>query len=327
MSITLYSNDSTKALIKSFIKKGREPHSIAIFGEKGQGKKTMASYIAAALLCESGEGEPCGKCKSCRMIAQNAHPDFITAQANENGNYTLESIRSIVSDAVIKPNESKYKIYLIPDLDKSGNTLIQVQNTLLKLIEEPPAHCIIILTAVSRELFLPTILSRVISLNVCPCTSEQSREYLTASGKYDTESIDKAVLFGEGSIGRCVDYLENPLFSQAVEIAGEAADSIALGDEYSALKALFSAESNKEMLKQIFLLLEEAFRDSAVMAEGVRSTIGCLREQSERIAEKCSIRECEGFYQAAKEGLTKLKANANKGLTINAFITEIFTGR
>ncbi len=327
MSIKLYSNDSTKSLIKSFIEKGREPHSIAIFGEKGQGKKAMASYIAASLLCESGKGEPCGKCKSCRMIAQNVHPDFITAQANENGNYTLETIRSIVSDAVIKPNESKYKVYLIPDLDRSGNTLIQVQNTLLKLIEEPPDHCIIILTAVSRDIFLPTILSRVISLNTCPCTSEQSREYLSESGKYDDESIEKAVLFGEGSIGRCVDYLENPLFSQAVEIAGNVADSVAAGDEYSALRALFSAESNKEMLKQIFLLLEEVFRDSAVITEGIRSTIGCLREQSEKIAEQHTAEECEEFYQSAKKGLIKLKANANKSLTINAFITELFTDR
>ena len=74
MSVKLYSNEDTKALIKSLINKGREPHSIAICGDKGQGKKTMARYIGAALLCEKGDGEPCGKCKSCKSIHYHIYP-------------------------------------------------------------------------------------------------------------------------------------------------------------------------------------------------------------------------------------------------------------
>ena len=110
------------------------------------------------LLCESGGEKPCGHCRSCRMLKHNAHPDFITAKANENGNYQVETIRSLVSDAVIKPNEGRFKVYLIPDLDRSVSTSVQVQNILLKLIEEPPPHCIVILTAETKQTFLKTII-------------------------------------------------------------------------------------------------------------------------------------------------------------------------
>ena len=62
------------------------------------------------------------------------------------------------------------KVYIIPDLDLSVNTVIQVQNILLKVIEEPPEHTAIILTARSKEIFLPTIISRVLSLGMTSVT-------------------------------------------------------------------------------------------------------------------------------------------------------------
>lgn len=119
-----------------------------IHGEKGLGKKTLARWIAAALLCERQTGEPCGICRTCRMIADGAHPDVMVAKANSNGNYIVDdSIRPIVAEAPVAPNEARMKVYIIPDLDLSVNTVIQVQNILLKVIEEPPEHTAIILTA------------------------------------------------------------------------------------------------------------------------------------------------------------------------------------
>lgn len=70
------------------------------------------------------------------------------------------------------------KVYIIPDLDLSVNTVIQVQNILLKVIEEPPEHTAIILTARSKEIFLPTIISRVLSLGMTSVTEAESMECL-----------------------------------------------------------------------------------------------------------------------------------------------------
>ena len=83
----IYGNSEPRRLVSEMIKKKREPHSIMIHGEKGLGKKTLARWIAAALLCERQTGEPCGICRTCRMIADGAHPDVMVAKANSNGYY------------------------------------------------------------------------------------------------------------------------------------------------------------------------------------------------------------------------------------------------
>ena len=210
----IYGNSEPRRLVSEMIKKKREPHSIMIHGEKGLGKKTLARWIAAALLCERQTGEPCGICRTCRMIADGAHPDVMVAKANSNGNYIVDdSIRPIVAEAPVAPNEARMKVYIIPDLDLSVNTVIQVQNILLKVIEEPPEHTAIILTARSKEIFLPTIISRVLSLGMTSVTEAESMECLQE--KYPAvvpALISEAVSAGRGNIGRCVEYLELPVF-------------------------------------------------------------------------------------------------------------------
>ena len=63
------------------------------------------------------------------MVMHGTHPDIINVQANANGNYIVDdSIRPIVADSAVMPNESRYKVYIIPDLDRSVNTAVAVQN-------------------------------------------------------------------------------------------------------------------------------------------------------------------------------------------------------
>lgn len=307
MGIDLYSNADTKALIKSLITKGREPHSIAVCGDDGSGKKTMAGYIAASLLCEENDGEPCGKCKSCKMISKGVHPDFIVVNSNDNGNYQVDVIREMVADAVIKPNEGKFKVYLIPDLDRSMNTNVQVQNILLKLIEEPPSHCIIILTAVSKEIFLETVISRVLCLRTASCTADECKAYFKSKKEYNTEDIEKAVAFGGGNIGKCVDFLCDPIFSQAMEIAERCMDAIESNDEYGLLLALYNTEGKKALFRQILIFMQEIMHKSCITSGGR------LNEQ-----------ECLKLYDIFSKSLLKLNANANQTLTANALAAEIF---
>ena len=231
----IYGNSEPRRLVSEMIKKKREPHSIMIHGEKGLGKKTLARWIAAALLCERQTGEPCGICRTCRMIADGAHPDVMVAKANSNGNYIVDdSIRPIVAEAPVAPNEARMKVYIIPDLDLSVNTVIQVQNILLKVIEEPPEHTAIILTARSKEIFLPTIISRVLSLGMTSVTEAESMACLQE--KYPAVApalISEAVSAGRGNIGRCVEYLEHSQFFDSVKLARGLCDAMCGGNEYA----------------------------------------------------------------------------------------------
>lgn len=318
----LSGNEHIKALTEAFIKKGREPHSLIITGEHGQGRKTAARYIAAAMLCERQTGRPCGVCRTCRMIRDDLHPDFMTAKANENGNYPVDSIREIVSDAVVSPNEGRVKLYLIPDFDKSKITGEQVQNILLKLIEEPPDHVVIILTADSREAFLQTILSRAVCLNVTPCTREECVSYLGTLGKYEYTDIAEAADALGGNIGSCIEYLEKGGIYTAVHNAREITKAIASGSEYDLLRVLGECDSKKGQLRETLAMMSIIARDAAV-AQMNTELISCDRQGAMALSTRLGSGRCSKLYSIINEYIMRLDRNCSKTLVINSLCSQI----
>ncbi|MBR6045056.1 MAG: hypothetical protein IKP47_05425 [Ruminococcus sp.] len=313
----LYSNEDNKRLIASMISKGREPHSVIITGEKGSGRKALGRYLAAALLCEEGTGTPCGKCKSCRMAEHDAHPDLITAQSNANGNYLVADIRQIVSDAVITPNEGKLKVVMIPDLDRSVNTLVAVQNILLKLVEEPPEHCVIIMTAVSKETFLPTIISRVVCFAAQPCTPAQAEEWLTVSGKYGQDDIIRAAACCGGNFGRCVEYLEGSELPAAFECARKVCEAVTADSEYDMLCAFTEVQDKKPLLRQTLVFAAEIFRASAVISAGAEPGHCCAPDMAAKLARRLGSSVSERYYSAVTEAILRIDCNVSRTLAVN----------
>lgn len=319
----IYGNSEPRRLVSEMIKKKREPHSIMIHGEKGLGKKTLARWIAAALLCERQTGEPCGICRTCRMIADGVHPDVMVAKANSNGNYIVDdSIRPIVAEAPVAPNEARMKVYIIPDLDLSVNTVIQVQNILLKVIEEPPEHTAIILTARSKEIFLPTIISRVLSLGMTSVTEAESMECLQE--KYPAVApalISEAVSAGRGNIGRCVEYLEHSQFFDSVKLARGLCDAMCGGNEYDVLKTLFVADGKKMLLREGLSLFQEILRDSAAFRLGGESekSVSCAKEGAKTLSRSLSSDQAVRLYDIVSDYIGRIDANCNISLTITVW--------
>ena len=318
----LAGNEHIKSLTAAMIKKGREPHSLMITGEHGQGRKTAAKYIASAMLCERGDGVPCESCRTCRMIRDGIHPDFMVLKANENGNYPVDDIREVVADAVVAPNEGRLKVYLIPDFDKSKITGEQVQNILLKLIEEPPDHVVMILTADSREAFLQTILSRTVCMSVSPCTKEECISYIGALEKYEYADIAQAADALGGNIGSCIEYLEKGSIYTAIENAREIAKSLLQGNEYDILKTLTECDSKKGQLRLTLVQLSLIARDSAVATLGGEQ-ISCAKHTAADLGRKYGKSRCERLYRIFSEYITRLDRSVSKTLVINSLCAQI----
>ena len=81
--------------------KDRMAHSFLICGEKGLGKKTIADWLAALLVCEGAE-KPCFACRSCHLASEHTHPDIIYAEhRGKLGGFSVDTVREICSDAYI----------------------------------------------------------------------------------------------------------------------------------------------------------------------------------------------------------------------------------
>ncbi len=75
----------------------------------------------------------------------------------------IDDVRALQKRLCLKPFKSKTKAMVIAILDR---VTIEAQNSLLKVLEEPPNHTIIVLVSLNKELFLPTILSRCVLIEL-----------------------------------------------------------------------------------------------------------------------------------------------------------------
>lgn len=321
-NFSFYENEILKDTIRSMVVKNRVVNSLLVYGEQGLGKKTAADYISSALLCEKGNGIPCGECKSCRMVLHKTHPDVIYAvPSGKSGNYKIDTLREIVENAPIMPNEGKFKIYIIADMD---NTLIPAQNALLKLIEEPPDHCVIILTAQSRSSLLPTIISRVVSLSVHEVSKDSCEKALAQYG-YDSEEIQKSIDILGGNIGKCKSYLDGEDIVDAVTITRNITDAVITGDEYLMLKEFSGLIGAKPMTIMVLNLLCEVIRDAMSVSAGCDKSnlISTYKTGAVRLSEHISKTNARKLYFVITKYIERINLNGNLSLALNALCSEM----
>lgn len=153
--------EPTKETLRSVISGGRIPHTVIIECDDKDERDNAALYLACAAVCREHES-PCLCCDQCRKAMDRAHPDIIIPLPSKKLKSNIISLKDLrdeyLSQASIKPNESDTKVYIFFDAD----TLLREdsQNTLLKLIEEPPQSMLFVFAVSSAESMLMTVRSR-----------------------------------------------------------------------------------------------------------------------------------------------------------------------
>ena len=142
--------------LKNQIAVGQTGHAYLFTGVRGTGKTTCARILAKAINCESPEnGEPCGKCRSCLLVAEGPTTDICEIDAASNN--SVENIRELRDEVIFAPAQVKYRIYIIDEVHMLSTSAF---NALLKTLEEPPAHIKFILATTEVHKLPMTILSR-----------------------------------------------------------------------------------------------------------------------------------------------------------------------
>lgn len=139
--------------------KGTLPHGILVECTNEQAGLELARYVASCLVC-GGADKPCGVCSNCQKSQKNGHPDIFETDGikGKSKNFSVDAVREIRSDALILPNESDCKVYIL----KNGQNMNeQAQNALLKILEEPPKNVYFIIVTQTKSAMLETVLSRV----------------------------------------------------------------------------------------------------------------------------------------------------------------------
>lgn len=192
--------------LRSRLRAGTLPHALLITGQPGLGKRRLAYDLATAMLCTAPEdsGVSCGDCRGCRLVAQDAHPDFFAVGLEEEKQSILiDQIRALSERLALSSQYGSYRIGLIDPADRMNSA---AANALLKTLEEPPAGVVLLLTA-SRPSRLPaTIRSRCQQVQLAPPPEPVARAWLWEHG---TEGAQAALGLALGAPLRAIQLDES----------------------------------------------------------------------------------------------------------------------
>ena len=184
----IYGYDTIKEHLQNAIKLDKVSHAYIINGGLGAGKKMIAKIFAKALQCEAeGDNKPCNKCHSCIQTESGNQPDIIWVRHEKPASIGVDDVRDqIISDMLIKPYSSRYKIYIIDEAEK---------------------------LTVQADIFLQTIISRCVLLDLKPLKESVVMDYL--KDNYDVSEYERkfAADFAQGKIGRAKTIIESTEFA------------------------------------------------------------------------------------------------------------------
>ena len=151
------------------------PHALLLFGKKAAGKSTLAHAMAEVIQ---------KKRRGSTVVEILPLEDKKTI--------SIDQIRQL--KVALRTKSSSYRIFIIPDAEK---LVVEAQNSFLKLLEEPPAGVVFILTTSRPNALLRTVRSRLLKLRYIAPTKEQQVAY---AKNYTQDAVDAFLLIADGRI-------------------------------------------------------------------------------------------------------------------------------
>lgn len=213
----LIGQEHIASILKNAVSQGQTSHAYLFHGPRGLGKTSTARILAKAVNCLQlqPDGNPCGKCKSCVAIQEGKFLDLIEIDAASNRG--IDQIRELKERIEFSPSEGKYKVYII---DEVHMLTTEAFNALLKTLEEPPVHALLILATTEVHKVPATILSRCQRFDFRLGTENEIKILLDGvlnkeNVKIDDKAMDLIVNNARGSYRDALSLLDVVVSGQA----------------------------------------------------------------------------------------------------------------
>jgi DNA polymerase-3 subunit delta' len=193
--------------LKRAIRQDKVSHSFLFLGNDGIGKKWVALQFAKALNClerVSEDGDGCDQCLSCKKIEHRLHPDVLLLEP-EGQTLKVDQVRQMQRDLAYRPYEGRRRVCILAAADRMAPNM---SNTLLKTLEEPPLHTVIVLLANNPRFILPTILSRCQMIRFHPLPFPLVSNWLIEQKGFNGEEACLLASLSEGSPGKALEIRE-----------------------------------------------------------------------------------------------------------------------
>lgn len=309
-------NEKVIDRLSKLMESGRFPHALIIEGEEGIGKKTLAKDIACALVCR-GDDKPCGECSQCKKAIAAIHPDISEyIPARTANSFHVDTVRNIINDAYVQPNEADYKIYILANAHCMNQN---AQNALLKILEEPPKYVVFILTTNSKSALLSTVLSRSVCVSLEGVDIERAANYITSHCEnVDYNTAKKTVETFNGNIGKAIDSLQDSKTSELVDVCNKICKALTTSNEYEMMTLCSVFQKDRQGVVFACDLLKSIFRDALFAGESSEHISG-QDESSALLKSSLSRQSLIKLINTCDELKSTALSNANNALLITKF--------
>lgn len=246
MATTLLAHSRTKKQIEQYLI--QPTHALGLSGETGAGKGYVAIYLCANLL-------------SIDIESIETHPYVRTVEAGKDKT-GIDDIRELQKFLTLTvPGVGTVKrVVILEQFDTIGH---EAQNALLKTLEEPPADTVIIITYSRDTHLLPTIHSRLQSIQILPISQPEAEKYFIDNSK---QELTKAFFLSSGLIGLLYAILDNQAEHPLIKAIEEARNLITM-PRYQRLARVDKLNKSKELPPHILLdglyrLIDASYRQA-----------------------------------------------------------------
>jgi len=333
-----WGNAAAVATLRQMISGQRIPQTLIFAGEGGLGKATLARRFAQQLLDhpEKIEHDDLSLPDNVALIQEReklaaekrnddplvfaTHPDFLTFPPDGPlRQISIPQMRMLKERAQFKPLHGARRIFLIDHLDRANE---QAANSLLKTLEEPPDHLILIATAENVYDLLPTIRSRAIIITLSALSNDEMRDFARA---HHLQDADKRIALSGGSPGYALsldiaayEKRRTAMHALLKTASGEAGFSAWMPHSESI------ARSKNEKLEFHLTMLYGLLRDLMILREsGGDIRNADLRGELTALANRVTTRWIIVAVKKVDEIVELLRRNIQKTIALDDLIVEL----
>jgi DNA polymerase III subunit delta' len=337
-----YGNQHAVKALRQMMSHGRIPQTLLFSGPEGVGKATLARRFAAALLnhpeliekddlslpenmdlVQAREKWPAEK-RNDDPLVFSSHPDFMTfAPDGPLRQLIIPQMRLLKERAAFKPSHGPRRVFLIDHVDRAGDN---VTNSLLKILEEPPEHLIMIMTSENAYDLLPTIRSRSVMLQLSPLPPEAMQEF-AITRQLDNASRRIALSAGSPGVAASLDLAVYDKRRAAMHALLKVAAGTAPFGTWMPYSESISRSKN-EKLELYLRLLYELLRDVMILREnGTEIRNQDLRTDLAALAQRVSTKWIIHAVKKTDELAGLIRRNIQKTIALDNLILDLRNSR